>query len=77
MKTYITLILVSIGTALLLALHEYSATKDIVKTKQLFARVLCASTIVAGGMLYYISSTRSLMNEPFETASVPSQQFRY
>ena len=71
MKTYIALLIVSIGTAILLGVHEYSMYKDMEKAKQLFARTLCLSFIITGAMTYYLSSTRSLMNEPFDVIGSP------
>jgi len=71
MKTYFYIFAVSVLTAIFLAAHEYSMTKDIQKAKQLLARTLCISTIVTGGIAYYISGTNSLMSEPFDSISSP------
>lgn len=72
MKAFFYLLAVSILTAIFLALHEYTVTNDLQKARQLFARSICISLIVTGAIVYYISGTSSLMQEPFDTVSRPS-----
>lgn len=69
MKAFVYLLIVSVLTAVFLGVHEYTVTNDLQKAKQLFARSICISLIITAALVYYISGTGTLMQEPFDSVS--------